>query len=578
MESSLPVYFESFSNATNVSDSDHGGFQNESFAFYTLICSDTIGFFIVFLNSGVISITIYSKCILKDPRFLYHLCYSSADLLVGVSILLQCAIRLLNLHNMHVGGRAIVSAEYVFFASINISYFMLVLISFVQFHSVWFPVKHTKSITISFVVTTCMATWMLVIVLSFALTLPQKWSHIKDTFWIISWKVHFQYLFNNEKHIMAIAFWLQLVLLVTINTLSMVKAVERRERHAWGALARESSTKESRPSNSSTITTYWRRLKKISASVAPMFIGRISLTEENRLSIKNNNSNNNNSETETIQEHVRNIYVVESSPRPRAKSFVMARSSSLSSLSSATCRRDGDSRASKRYSTRNDWPPKSNNYLEELKTPGLNQNCITMSKISQTSTENNTITPLVASYQSQAQKCEILSSRFSWTRCERTNKELSTETSVSSASGGLMKREDSFSRRVRQSKIFCVTKNNSTSTKSSLNGAQNSDLQSTDRKRRLRKYRPMKGNLTLAVFVLVFVLLSGPFYVAMTLQILFPKTLQPDLFYEIVAILRLAMFSNFIANPIIAMIRLPVYKETIDKIKRKTLRLFRTAQ
>lgn len=219
----------------------------------------------------------------------------------------------------------------------------------------------------------------------------------------------------------------------------------------------------------------------ISASVAPMFIGRISLTEENRLSIKNNNSNNNNSETETIQEHVRNIYVVESSPRPRAKSFVMARSSSLSSLSSATCRRDGDSRASKRYSTRNDWPPKSNNYLEELKTPGLNQNCITMSKISQTSTENNTITPLVASYQSQAQKCEILSSRFSWTRCERTNKELSTETSVSSASGGLMKREDSFSRRVRQSKIFCVTKNNSTSTKSSLNGAQNSDLQSTDR-------------------------------------------------------------------------------------------------
>ena len=570
----LPVYIESFSNSTNGSQSNDGVYENENFAFYTLIFSDTIGFFIVFLNSGVISITIYSKCILKDPRFLYHLCYSSADLLVGISILLQCAIRLLNLHNMRVGGRAIVSAEYVFFASINISYFMLGIISFVQFHSVWFPVKHTKIISISFVVTTCMATWMLVIVLSFALTLPHKWSHIKDTFWIVSKKVHFQYLFSNEKHIMAVAFWLQLVLLLIVNTLSMLKAVERRERHTWGSLARENSTKDPRPSNSSTVTTYWRRLKKISASVAPMFIGRISLTEENRLSIKNNNCSNNG--TQTIQEHVRNIYVVETSPRPRAMSFAMASSSSLSSLSSA-CKRESESKPSKRLSTRNDWPRKSNNYLEDLKPTQVNKNCLTLSKFSQSS--NDTNDPLAASYQSQTQKCEILSSRLSWTRCERNNKELSTKTSVSSssASGGVMKREDSFSKRVQQSKLFCVTKKNSTSTKSSLNATQNNEMQASDRVRRLRKYRPMKGNLTLAVFVLAFVLFSGPFYVAMTLQILFPETLHPSLFYEIVTILRLVMFSNFIANPIIAMIRLPVYKETIDKIKRRTFyRIFRT--
>ena len=567
----LPVYIESFSNSTNDSQSNDGVYENENFAFYTLIFSDTIGFFIVFLNSGVISITIYSKCILKDPRFLYHLCYSSADLLVGISILLQCAIRLLNLHNMRVGGRAIVSAEYVFFASINISYFMLGMISFIQFHSVWFPVKHTKIISISFVVTTCMATWMLVIVLSFALTLPHKWSHIKDTFWIVSKKVHFQYLFSNEKHIMAVAFWLQLVLLLIVNTLSMLKAVERRERHTWGSLARENSTMDSRPSNSSTVTTYWRRLKKISASVAPMFIGRISLTEENRLSIKNNNCSNN--ETQTIQEHVRNIYVVETSPRPRAKSFAVARSSSLSSLSSA-CKRESESKPSKRLSTRNDWPRKSNNYLEDLKPTEVNKNCLTLSKSSQSS--NDTNAPLAASYQSQTQKCEILSS---WTRCERNNKELSTKTSVSSssASGGVMKREDSFSKRVQQSKIFCVTRKNSASTKSSLNATQNNEMQASDRMRPLRKYRPMKGNLTLAVFVLAFVLFSGPFYVAMTLQILFPKTLHPDHFYDIVTILRLVMFSNFIANPIIAMVRLPVYKETIDKIKRRTFyRIFRT--
>lgn len=558
-----PIYLGTISNATNVSE--HSIFETENFAFYTLICSIVIGFLIVSLNSGLISITIYSKCILKDPRFLYHLCYSSADLLVGLSILLQCAIRHLNLHDIDVGERAIVSSEYVFFASISISYFMLVLISFIQFHSVWFPVKHTKILSMSFVVTSCMATWMSVIILSFALTLPHKWSHIKDTFWIINWKVHFQYLFTNEKHIMAIAFWLQLLLLVTINTLSILKAVERRERHAWNSVTREKSVTDSRPSNASSVITYWRRLKKISTSVAPMFIGRISLTEENRLSIKNKTSNT--SETETIQEHIRNIYVVENSPRPRAKSVVIARSSSLTNLSSA-CDGDGGSKTSKQFSTKLDWPRKSNNYLEELKPTQLNKNSLMLPKLSQMSNQNSG--PFFASYQSQAQKCEVMTSRVCWMKCERDNTELSASASVSSSSsGGVGKREDIISRRDRQSKLFCVTNNNSTSTRSSLSKSQNGQVHMSDRIRRLRKYRPMKGNITLAVFFLVFVLFSGPFYAAMTLQILFPKTFHPNLFYEIVTILRLVMFSNFVMNPLIAMIRLPVYKETINKIKKR---------
>ena len=521
---------------------------------------------VILLNICVFALAQYGDCVNKNSDLVYFLCLSISDCLSGVLLFVTTILTHLHSLNFIPPNTSCMFLIPLLEICVFYSGIILTTISIVQLHSIWKPVDHMRYKTATFSIVVCSLLWIFSLITTFVAEKTHLFQCKLETL--------FDEFFLIQRDLKSVTVWMLLLVIATLNLISFVKSVldaplSTNPRNARASLSPPGQIN----------TRVFSRISRIGARVAPILIGRTSVSESKWEYEPSPTPNSKKQFTfQKFRDRSGDAYIVPGQESIRPPNHMVKFAWEMNEM-----RGKHRSRTSDCHAIAEIWPQQSLTFLNKIENtedsgnPAQHSNVGAANVTVQTNTEviftaktNNVLIVNAGPSSNNATNSKRKSESKDRSRLQSSTVQ-SAEISAGDSHGArrMTAPEDGAPEISRLSQ----TKNRGINRISTQSDIVNSQINYNTRSSGTRfcNRRPIKGILTIMLFWTVYALCSVPYFLYVTFDISNPGMAN---FTErendnITVALVIIMFMKSFIDPILIVMKLRMFHDTLQKVRRR---------